>query len=71
MENVYDSITHAQNRDTNALQNLLVFQGTQVQNLLATQTTQVQNLVATQTMERTNALHAFERSQAAGKAYRV
>ena len=58
MENVFDSITHTQNRDTNSLRNLLVFQGTQVQ-----------NLVATQTMERTNALHAFERSQAAGKAY--
>ena len=56
MENVFDSITHAQNRDTNTLQNLLVFQGTQVQ-----------NLVATQTIERTNALHAFERSQIARK----
>ena len=48
-----------------------VFQGTQVQNLVAIRTTQVQNLFATQTIERTNALHAFERSQAAGKAYRV
>ena len=56
MENILDSMTHAQNRDSNALQNLLVFQGTQVQ-----------NLIATQTMERTNALHAFERSQAIRK----
>lgn len=48
MENIFDSISHAQNRDTTALQ----------------------NLVATQTMERTNALHAYERSQAVRKSHR-
>ena len=46
MENIFDSITHAQNRDTTA----------------------IQNLINIQTMERTNALHAYERSQAIRKA---
>ena len=50
----------SQNRDTNALHQLLVFQGTQLQ-----------NLVATQTMERNNAVHSLERLQTGHKSHRA
>jgi hypothetical protein len=56
LESIFAAMTQAQNRDTNALQQLFALQGTQIQ-----------NLIATQTIERMNALNAFKRSNIARK----